>query len=188
MNKWLEKIKNMKKEQYFMLFLSGILCMIILWPTESGQNSVKDNEKNVSEYHLGDPVSDNMGYETEDTSMTFEKQYTQYLEEKLEKILSGIDHAGTVRVMISLDSLEEKIVEKEQNSAEAESTVYMQMDNGVKTPFVAKTYVPKLSGVVVTAEGAGTGTVSNDITTALEALFGLDAHKIIVLKKSVYEG
>ena len=45
-----------------------------------------------------------------------------------------------------------------------------------------KTIFPKIEGVVVLAQGVGTGTISKDILEAVQALFGVEAHKIKVLK------
>ena len=44
------------------------------------------------------------------------KQYTDYIEEKLEKIVSSIDGAGKSKIMITLESGEENIYAKESKS------------------------------------------------------------------------
>lgn len=41
-----------------------------------------------------------------------------------------------------------------------------------------------VEGVVIVAEGGGNGSVASNITSALEALLGIPAHKIKVLKMS----
>lgn len=43
---------------------------------------------------------------------------------------------------------------------------------------------PEVSGIVISAQGGGTPAVQNEITEAMEALFGLPAHKIKVLKRN----
>ena len=42
---------------------------------------------------------------------------------------------------------------------------------------------PELSGIVISADGGGSTAVKAEISEAMEALFGLPAHKIKVLKR-----
>ena len=44
--------------------------------------------------------------------------------------------------------------------------------------------MPEIEGVIVAAQGGGDGTVEADITSAIEALLGVAAHKIKVMKMS----
>ena len=50
------------------------------------------------------------------------------------------------------------------------------------TPYVVKPYVPEIEGVLVVAEGAGSGTVKRTVTEIVQALFHVEAHKIMVVK------
>lgn len=51
-----------------------------------------------------------------------------------------------------------------------------------KSPFVVKQIFPRIQGVVVAAEGVGTGCVRSELSEAVQALFGIEAHKVKVLK------
>ena len=51
------------------------------------------------------------------------------------------------------------------------------------TPYVVKELEPELSGVLVLAEGAESDAVKAEIVEAVEALFGLPAHRIKVIKR-----
>lgn len=53
---------------------------------------------------------------------------------------------------------------------------------GSSTPYVIKTYVPEVEGVLVVAEGAGSGTVNRTVTEIVQALFHVDAHRVRVVK------
>ena len=55
--------------------------------------------------------------------------------------------------------------------------------NGETGPIVEKELRPELSGIVISAQGGGNPTVQAEISAAMEALFGLPAHKIKVLKR-----
>lgn len=48
-----------------------------------------------------------------------------------------------------------------------------------------KTLPPEIEGVVVVAEGAGSGTVNRTIVEMVQALFGVEAHKVKVVKMEI---
>lgn len=62
-----------------------------------------------------------------------------------------------------------------------ESTVYISSGSNSE-PYVIKTLLPTVEGVVVVAQGAGTGNVNRNITEIVMALFGVEAHKVQVVK------
>ena len=72
-------------------------------------------------------------------------------------------------------------VEKSGSRESSESTVFSQSD-GDETPFVNKEILPKIDGVLIVAEGGADASVRKNISEAVEALFGLDAHKIKIVK------
>lgn len=128
-------------------------------------------------------------------------EYEKALESRLQAILEGMAGAGKVEVMITFSSSEELVVEKDRpmtrsNTTESdgeggtrtiyqtdsgESTVY-RSDGSDSEPYVVKTLTPKVEGVLVAAQGAGTGEVTKNITEAIQALFDLEAHKIKVIR------
>lgn len=65
---------------------------------------------------------------------------------------------------------------------QGQSTV-MASRNGESAPIIEKELKPELSGIVISAEGGGNPVVKAEISAAMEALFGLPAHKIKVLKR-----
>ncbi|MDE6063180.1 MAG: stage III sporulation protein AG, partial [Lachnospiraceae bacterium] len=68
------------------------------------------------------------------------------------------------------------------NSVETgESTVYAN-EGSYSEPYVIKTISPQVEGVVVLAEGAGSGSVSKNIVDVIQVLFGIDAHQVKVIK------
>ena len=129
------------------------------------------------------------------------EEYAAYLEEKLKKMLEAVRGLGEVEVMVTLESSEEKIVEKDM-TAERSNTEEQDAAGGARTvntsnteyrtiyredtggdPFVVKTITPKVEGVLVVAEGAGKGNMAGEITQIIQALFGVEAHRIKVLEK-----
>ncbi|MCD7835358.1 MAG: stage III sporulation protein AG [Lachnospiraceae bacterium] len=130
-----------------------------------------------------------------------QEEYCAQLEARLEEILSGMDGVGKVRVMVTLASSEELVLEKDTPSSRSQTNetdssggtrIINQMENDEETvyitegsdstPYVVKTLVPKVEGVVVVAEGSGSGSVNKDITDIAQALFGIEAHKVKVVK------
>lgn len=130
-----------------------------------------------------------------------QEQYIKEMEAKAESLLSGVSGAGQVKVMITLRASSEQVVEKdmpvtrsqtsEQDSqggsrmvsefTTEDATVYRK-GNGYEEPYVVKTLSPSVEGVVVVAEGAGNGEVSKNLSEAVQILFGVEAHRVKVLK------
>ena len=104
--------------------------------------------------------------------------------------------------MIVLESSAEKVIQvdksqthsltEEQDSSggtrrienqEQDQNTVMISGTGENTPVIAKELRPELSGIIISAEGGGSLSVKAEISAAMEALFGLPAHKIKVLKR-----
>lgn len=219
LNKWGLR-KWFQKDNLIILVLSGILLMIIAMP--AGKQKAQENSETVKGEHsemegaadinwLGNGGEQNASsfHEEKDSAETGAptqegldlERYVASLESRLTTLLSNMDGVGKVNVMITLQSSEELVLEKDmpivrsnttENDAEGgyrnisqvdsgEETVYSS-DGSFKTPFVVKTLTPKIEGVVVMAQGAGTLRITADITEAVEALFGIDAHKVKVIR------
>lgn len=124
--------------------------------------------------------------------------YEREQEEKLRALLSAMDGVGEVEVMLTFLSTGEQVVEKDEPVSRA-NTVEKDSEGGSRTvtqyekgdtsvfrsetgePFVVKTIYPRVEGVLVVAEGAGDGTINRSITEAVQALFGVEAHRVRVL-------
>ena len=53
---------------------------------------------------------------------------------------------------------------------------------GREIPFVTEETAPQVEGVVIAAQGGDNLTVAENLTEAAEVLFGLEVHKIKVMK------
>lgn len=175
-----EKMKHMKKNQWLILVLTGILLLVIAMPVP-GKGGKEPAEVSQTE--------------------TGEKGDMEVLEKRLESALASVEGVGKVRVMITKKSSGEKVVEKdtpvtdksttEEDSdgnkstlekTQEESTVYVQDGNGGQTPYVIEELEPQIQGVIIVAEGGDNSQVVQNITEAVMALFGVEAHKIKVMK------
>lgn len=79
------------------------------------------------------------------------------MESQLKRVLSAMEGVGEVEVMISTKSSKTDLFSDEYEDGE-------------------------VLGVVVVAEGAGTATIDAKILDAVKALFGIEAHKISIVK------
>ncbi len=193
--------KWFQRDNFIILVLAGILLVIIALPTkeDTGQKGDKTITGNDSQFLSSLGHTDQQGTSAQEPGE--DKGYADALEERLTETLSHIAGVGKVRVMITLKSSSELIVEKEQpvnrssvnetdsqggsrissEVASEENTVY-RTDGNVSEPYVVKTLPPQVEGVLVVAEGAGSGTINRTIVDIIQALFGVEAHKVQVVK------
>ena len=210
---WIQKGTTflLKKDNLIIGILIGVLLLVIAWPVGNG-NSQKTtdsmdtmsglwNSKNAIENTKADMDS----YSGNDT--TDKTHISNQLEARLEEILSVMEGVGRVKVMITFASTGEKVIEKDtptdrsniaeqdstggsRNTSEMnaqESTVYISNSQGEKIPYVIKEISPVVEGVSVVAQGGGDFQVQKNITEVIQALFGIEVHKIKVVKMKQQE-
>lgn len=107
-------------------------------------------------------------------------------EKRLSDILSQIDGAGDVSVMITYYSSSEKNIAYETKTSSRENQSESEDKKAVMTdgsPMVVKEVYPQVKGVIVTAQGAGNAGVRNAISEAVAASLDVPAHRICIFKK-----
>ena len=67
-------------------------------------------------------------------------------------------------------------------NTQEENTVYEKNGSGQEIPYVSEVLEPEVAGVLVVAEGGGDPVTVREITEAVQALFGIEVHKIKVMK------
>lgn len=195
-----EKIsKWFRKENFIVMILVGVLLFVIALPVKNSEESGggKDNSSAGSNTTL----SQSLAEEASGNAGSADEEYALYLEKRLKEVLSRMADVGAVEVMITLEASRELVVEKEQpvirantneEDSQGGSRVVSEVETGENTvyrtsgsasePYVIKTLSPEIEGVLVVAQGAGNGTVSRTIVEIVQALFGVDAHKVKVVK------
>ena len=191
MQDFMQKIKEkkLKRSDWLILVLAGILILIIALPTDTKEKEQAEEAKeNISK---------------ENNTMEASKDE---IEQKLEDILEKIDGAGEVKVMITYQDSGTQVVEKDKNTSAnsveesdstggvrstkeqqlQESTVYEEADAG-NTPFVSKELLPKVEGILIVASGGDNQKVKQNISEAVLALFQVEAHRIKIVKMSGLE-
>ncbi len=187
------------KDNLIILVLAGILLFVITLPTKEEKQTVPKEETAL--------IKENSSGQTKATinaggkqSETVWDEYAKAQEVKLEELLSAMEGVGDVEVMLTFVSSEELVVEKDaptvrSNTVEKDSaggnrtvsqfesgdtTVYSNA-SGAAEPYVVKTLNPRVEGVLVVAQGAADSEVSRNITEAVQALFGVEVHRIKVV-------
>ena len=192
LKRWLDGLKSgerlPKKNQLIILLLTGILLLVIVVPLP--ENADQDS---------ADLVTASAQEGNEDS-----QKYEEYLEKRTEETLRHVEGVGEVEVMITLRSTGQKIVEKDQQSSSQsteetdsaggtrlteesssdKTSVYEQGTDGSQIPYVTKEISPEVEGVVVIADGGDNAVVVRNITEAVQALFGVEAHKIKIMKRA----
>ena len=111
---------------------------------------------------------------------------TTTMEERLEKLLSGIDGAGTVQVLLTEESGRLTLYQTDVQSDESrrtEDTVLVEDAARTETGLVRQTLEPQYRGAVVLCDGADSSTVKLAIVEAVSCVTGLGADRICVLKR-----
>jgi stage III sporulation protein AG len=175
------------KQKITIVVLIGILLLVISLPTKKGTSGTGNTETPS----------------TQAATAESSQNYEEYLENKLDEILAKVDGVGKVNVVVTLKSTEEKVIASDgsysentvnetdssggvRSSSEKSSSstnIYHDTSSG-NEPFVTMENMPEVEGIIVVAQGGGDGTIASNITSAVEALLDVPAHKIKVLKMS----
>lgn len=116
--------------------------------------------------------------------------YEEQMEKKLEDLLSRVEGVGQVRVMLTFEGSGERKVEKDKQvgtGGTEEETVYEESGSSSRRPYVTSESNPQVEGVLVIAEGGDKSSVKEEIIGAAQALFGIEPHKIKIMKMEVEE-
>lgn len=186
MNKWgisLKKLQKMKTETWILLLLAGILIFVLVLPTEKKEKM---------------PETETVSFT--DMEVSGVEAYVRDLEKRVEELISEIDGAGKTTVLLTVESAGETILQTDQ-SLEQRSVNETDSEGGTgnteeliqssqtvlfgsgDTPYITKELCPKVTGIVVAAEGGDNAKVKAEISEAMEALFDVPPHKIKVLKR-----
>ena len=192
--KWdviIEKAQTMGKDRFLLLFLAGLMLVIIAMPMEK-----KETKK---EPLAEETIQPEKITEQEEDIETYRMQLCSQLEE----FLRHMEGVGRAEVYITMHSTKEIIVERnspymkrtEEEISQDETRMTAETENesevvlvtdedGSQTPIIVKEIAPVVSGVVIAAQGGGNEKIKNEITALVMALFGIEEHKIRVVKLS----
>lgn len=156
---FLLKLKNNKKIQYIFVAVLIVIVLIVFYSINS--NNIKKEETNVV------------------------LNYINNLETKLKTVLSKVEGAGDVDVIITVDSGMETVLAKKSVIKEGENATEIEESpiivNGKTVPI--KEVYPKITGVLIICEGANNIAVYNKIQRATISLLDIEVNQIEILTK-----
>lgn len=172
--KLIEIFKNFKGDKRILLIvLIGIVGILLLTLSEIIPD--KDDEQKLQ---------DN---DTKTESIT---EYEQNLEKRLEDLLTSVDGAGKVRVMLTLDCGDESVYATENKSSEkSDEKSYVLIENdGENGGLLLKVSQPQVRGVAVVCEGADSAKVKQEITGTLTVVLGISTNRVNIAKMKLSNG
>lgn len=171
-----EKIKKIKNIEIYIAIAFVVIVLLIYFSSNFSWSS-KNNKNSTNNY-------------------TSAYDYCFETEKKLSKLLSTIEDAGKVDIMITFESTPERVIayitssskntssvgdggfnENNQNSSSPQ-VIYV---SGDQIPLILKEVSPKVIGVLIVAEGADDIKVKLDIINAVSVLLDVSPEQIKVL-------
>ena len=167
--KFFQKLKNIKHIELILAIIFGSIIVLIY--ISSLGNSTSQQSSTVSSFSIS--------------------EYSSFLENKLENVLSKIEKAGNVSAMITFESGTEYVYatnEESKTNSNTSSGVTTSTTTTSISPYtknseglVVKEILPKINGVVVVATGARDTKVKLEIIKAIQALLEVPLANIEVL-------
>ncbi len=156
-----KKIKNLKHIEYIVLAVFICILILILLSTNIFKR---------------------------ESSASLNTDYSNLIETKLEKVLSNIDGAGDVSVMVTVESSpqliiatskEEKTTSNSSNTSNSNNTTVVETPiivskNGVSSPLILQEIQPKITGVIVVAQGANDAKVRLELLKAVQSVLNIE--------------
>lgn len=153
----LKKIKADKKVLVLLgLFLLGLILLVV--SSSGGEKRVESGDSDFS---------------------SLAREAEKALEDRIKNLLSSVEGVGKVRVMVTLDSLEEYVYAQNVETDKKNQFVIVE-DKAGKTGLVKKVYMPKIRGVGITCTGGASVKVRQEIVSLLSSSLGISAAHIYV--------
>lgn len=157
-----------------LILLAGVA--LVLWPGGERKTAPEPAATQAAEESPEDP-----------------EEYRRRMERELEGILSQVEGAGKVSVLLTLrngptDRYQTDLSTNSRGAGEdgaqerQEKTVMRQQGSAYNEPILVTRAYPVFQGALIVCQGAGEPTVQYRILEAVTALLGLGAHQITVVK------
>lgn len=158
--------ETLKKFKYPALILL-LGAVLLLWPSKSQEAPKEENREEPI------PIT-----------------HQETVQEQMERILSCIEGAGEVRVLLTRKTGDETIYLTDTSQSQSADGASSRTDNAVKisvsgggeAPVVTQTIYGQYQGALVVCEGADRAAVRLELVNAVAGLTGLSADRITVIK------
>lgn len=164
-NKIIEKLKVDKKS--LIVIIIGIIGIFLLVISELLPKENHNKSKSA---------------ENETISVSY-SDYEKDIEQRLQNIISKIDGAGNVSVMVTLDCTVESVYAQEEkdtngsNQSHENQYVIVKNDDG-ESGILLKTTEPQIRGVAVVCSGGASAIVRQNITDTVTAVLGISSARV----------
>ena len=143
--KWIEKLKNIKHIEIYITLIFAIVLILIFF------SSMGSSKKSTTSYSKSNT--------TQQTTIT---AYIDNMENKLEQILSQVQGASNVSVMVTLD----------------------MSGSTVKDNIITTSEFPDIKGIVIVAKGVENTAVKMNILKAVQAVIDISSGRIEILSSN----
>ena len=145
--KWIEKLRNIKHIEIYITIIFAIILILIFF------SSTGSNKSSVNSF------SNNKSITTQETTIT---NYVSDMETKLEQILSQVQGASNVSVMLTLD----------------------MSTSTIKENIIQTSSFPEVKGIVIVAKGVENTHVKMNILKAVQAVIDISSGRIEILSSN----
>lgn len=178
----MEKLKALKEKLFeqkklALVVFIGLLGILLICFSEVLPNKTESSEK---------------GEKEPESVSTDTFSYCDTLEKKLESVLKEMDGVGRCKVLLTLDSSDEKIyaTDEKTNAKNSDNTSERTLDSKYvrtnskdgKEGIILKTKAPKIKGVLIVCDGGDNAAVEKAVTEAVCAALGITSNAVSVLK------
>ncbi len=150
---------NRKKTLIYILGAVGILILFFA--------SINDDEPQIPE-----------------TVTQADYDYCKELETRLEEILPTIAGVGNVDVMITAKNYGQLKLAENKNDTNKQTVILNQKGGGEDAKIIEET-LPEIQGVIIAADGGKSDRVKKELTEAVTALLGVEAHRIKIFERNI---
>lgn len=143
--KWMDKLRNIKHIEIYITIIFAIIIILIFFSSTGNKQTASNNKVTKT-----------------DTTQTTITSYIDDMETKLEQILSNIQGASNVNVMLTLD----------------------MADVAVKDNIIQTQTFPNVKGLVIVANGVDNTMVRLNILKAVQAVMDITSGRIEILSSN----
>lgn len=163
--------------KYLKIIILCVICLVafILFLNVSNNSEVSNSVSTGAKYNY-----------------TTTMEYCTALEKKLESVLSQINGAGNVSVMLSVEGSPELVYAVDSDTkvstnnngstTTSSSSPIIVQTNGNSSPLILTENLPIVKGVIIVSSGANNMGIKLDILSAVSKLLDISTEKISVLK------
>lgn len=166
----LEKNKKLRTILYAVLIILALAIFLTSGLFGGGKNTNKSSRRT----------------EEEQTGEFSNTEEARMLEARLEDLLSQMQNAGQVRVMVTFDNAQEKVIAADEQKSSGSSGIseasrpVKTSGSGGESPIILTERMPKIRGVIVIAEGAADISVRFSLAAAVSTVLGIDENSVEV--------